>query len=125
MENYLGPQLADSAIVANRTNNWIGGNNPFNPARITDDTVAAFQAATVTYVLRMLVPPARRSPNAQVAALFGITASNVDDSELGAGPYTGAAILADASGYPGNGSVLNFANVTPTTIAAFLQAALD
>jgi hypothetical protein len=123
VENLLGPQRVNSVQLIALAGNWVSGtNNPFNPALITSDTLAAFQAETLLYILRPLVPAGQTYTAAQIAALFGVTAAEIDESELGGGPYTAAEIWTDAGGYPGNGSVLNFANVTPTTIAAFTAA---
>ena len=120
VEGVLGPGRAPSAKVVALTNQWVaGGYSPFNPALITSGTLSAFQASTLLYVLQQFLIPGATYTDAQVAALFGLTTAQLDDSNLGAGPYATAAILAAASGYPGNGGVLDFANVTPATLAAF------
>jgi len=119
VENYLGPGRANSEKLVSLADGWTaGGNNPFNPALVTVETLAAFQAATLQYALLQFVPVGQTYTAAQVAALFGVTAEEVE-ANLAAGPYLAGLIWTAAAGYPGNGSILNFADVTPATAAAF------
>jgi hypothetical protein len=117
-EQCLGPGLVDSEKLIGLSGQWVAGAyQPFNPALVTDATVAAFQAATLAYALNQFLPGPATYTDAQVAAFFGTTAAAIHTAMGGAGPYTAAAILAATQA-----GTLTFANITPTTVAAFFAA---
>jgi len=99
-----------------------GGYGVFNPASMTAASVAAFQKQTCSYVLNGILQPSQTYSAEQIGDLFHVTTAAVANSNLGPPPYTGAAIVSAAQGYPGNSGILNFANVTPATITNFNAA---
>jgi hypothetical protein len=118
VENYFGPGSISTAKLLARLAQWeTGGYEPLGMASVTSATVAAFQTATLAYALNQLCPGPYTYTDVELAALFGTTQAAIDTAMGGDGPYTAAQILAAT-----NAGTLTFADITPTTVAAFCAA---
>jgi len=120
IETLLGPSrwIRTSDILAKAV--AAGSYDSLSPSLISGGTATTFQSNTAPYVLPQLITGAggEQYSAVQVGALFGIN-SAVVISILGAGPYSAQSVVQAALSYP---SGFPFANVTPTTVAAFNAA---